>query len=82
MSQPARTTAPRSPRTTSAHTTAARTAARTTAARPSTARAGNRGATGPQLRLVPPGATTPARIRVFVDFLAARLSRSIAGPAT
>ena len=61
MSQPARTTAPRSPRTTSAHTTAARTAARTTAARPSTARAGNRGATGPQLRLVPPGATTPAR---------------------
>lgn len=28
------------------------------------------------------GATTPARIRAFVDFLAARLSRSIAGPAT
>jgi len=28
------------------------------------------------------GTTTPARIRVFVDFLATRLSRSIAGPAT
>lgn len=27
------------------------------------------------------GATTPARIRAFVEFLAARLSRSMPGPA-
>lgn len=27
------------------------------------------------------GATTPARIRAFVEFLAARLSRSMLGPA-
>jgi hypothetical protein len=59
MSQPARTTSPRSPRRTPAARTSTRPAhvPRTTPTR----RTGPV-ATGPQLRLVPPARTTPARV--------------------
>ena len=71
MSQPARTTPPRAPRTTTARTTATRTATARTAHRagtgpvhvPRTGSTRRTGpvATGPQLRLVPPARTTPTR---------------------
>ena len=69
MSQPARTTSPRTPRTTARSTT--RTATARSAPRPATGplhvprttptRRTGPVATGPQLRLVPPARTTPAR---------------------